>query len=31
MANPQIAVGPDEILLVANSQIWRMPIPTPLA
>jgi hypothetical protein len=25
MANPQIAVGPDEMLLVANSQIWRLP------
>src|SRR5882724_1195993 len=25
MANPQIAVGPDEIVMVANSQIWRLP------
>jgi hypothetical protein len=25
MANPQIAVGPDEMLLIANSQIWRLP------
>ena len=25
LANPQIAVGPEDILLVANSQIWRLP------
>jgi len=25
MANPQIAVGPEDMLLVANSQIWRLP------
>lgn len=25
MANPQIAVGPDEIVMVVNSQIWRLP------
>jgi hypothetical protein len=25
LANPQIAVGPEDMLLVANSQIWRLP------
>ncbi|MBZ5626713.1 MAG: hypothetical protein LAQ69_49750 [Acidobacteriia bacterium] len=25
LANPQIAVGPDDIVMVANSQIWRLP------
>src|ERR1051325_1925405 len=25
LANPQIAVGPDEIVMVVNSQIWRLP------
>src|ERR1043166_367393 len=25
MADPQIAAGPDEIIMVANSQIWRLP------
>lgn len=25
LANPQIAVGPDEIVMVSNSQIWRLP------
>jgi hypothetical protein len=25
LANPQIAAGPDELVMVVNSQIWRLP------